>query len=163
MPDLGEVPDLPPEPVPQVEPRSLKDYAADIDKACDFVPPRVGDIEDLLGKKNPWSQADRRSTLPIFEDMYELLSEASTRILAVEPPSNPADRQRVDEWRKKYLRLRDAVGSAVHEMRKEMKTTNPVKYVMHRVPADVGFYRVGNMWDDVRRTRQMLGITTALP
>jgi hypothetical protein len=163
MPDLGPVPELLPERTPGVEQRSLKDYATDIDKACEFVPSKVGNIEDIMGKKNPWSATDRRSMLPVFQDLHELLLEASERILAIELPSNAADRQRVDEWIKKYLRLRDAVGSAVYEMRKEMETRNPVKYIMYRVPADVGLYLAGTMWNDVRRTRQMLGITNCLP
>jgi len=163
MPDLGPAPDLPPERIPGEEQRSLKDYTTDIDKACEFVPPKVGDIEVIIGKKNPWSAADRRSALPVFQELHELLSEASERILAIEPPSNVADRERVDEWLKKYLRLRDTMGSVVFEMRKEMETKNPVKYIMSRVPADVGLYLAGTMWNDVRRTRQLLGITNCLP
>jgi hypothetical protein len=163
MPDPESVPELPPEHISGAKQRSLKDYAADIDEACKFVPPKIGHIENIMGEKDPWSMADRRSALPVFQDLHEVLAEASEQILAIEPPSNVVDRQRVEEWCKKYLRLRDALGGAVHEMQKEMESRNPVKYIMYRVPADLGLYRAGVMWNDVRRTREMLGITKCLP
>ncbi|MBB5958000.1 hypothetical protein FHS29_004608 [Saccharothrix tamanrassetensis] len=144
--------------------RSLKEYVAEVNEVCAFVPPVFDQQAAAMSGLNWWKLSSRRTAGAAFEALHEAISRACRLVAELEPPSRPEDRQRVDEWREAYLRLRDATGSAAHRVREEMGAANFISYaVQYRIPSDLTVLRVSSLLDSVRRKGQLIGITNAIP
>jgi hypothetical protein len=162
MPGLGEY--VVPEPAGTngSAGRTLKQYAAEVNQACEFIPGRFDEAATVLRGLSKLSLKDRSKLLTVIEEMHEAVSTACRLVNGIDPPVTRADQEKVDNWRQEYMRVRDTLGSAAHQLREEEGKINLLR-VMYRIPTDITLYQAGRLLEIARRKAHLIGITNAIP